>query len=147
MERNLSVRDGDLFIYLYLVYIYNCKSVYLIDCHVLPPSQVITIERNELLHLVAFHKDKDIEREKEREICANITKSISTPAASQEDRAYEKTRECTSESLHAKDKHNKNKRGSKEAGKGEKNERTRTLDGASSRSERKISNEVYRHCY
>ena len=99
--------------------------------------QVITIERNELLHLVAYYKDKDVEREKEKEKerCANGTNSLRTPTANgiSSPSAYETSGDYTFESVHTEQKHNKNSdnNGIYEAEgaiDGEKKNMTRTFD-------------------
>ena len=69
--------------------------------------QVITIERNELLALVACHKEKDIEREKDRERCTNTTNSVRAHTASQVDSALNNSNGHTLELFHTDEKGNK----------------------------------------
>ena len=69
--------------------------------------QVITIERNELLALIAYNKDKDIDREKDKDRCTNTTNSVRAQTASQVNSTFNNSKGYTFELFHADEKGNK----------------------------------------
>ena len=68
---------------------------------------MITIERNELLALLAYHKEKDFERETDREGCTDTTSSVRVHSASHVDSAFNNSKGHTFESFRTEHKGNK----------------------------------------